>query len=60
MKENNNIYYKKYYTLKQLSKELDLSVYTLRSYIRSDELKVYRKANKIFILDSDVEAWIKK
>lgn len=57
--EEENKYYKKYYTLKQLSKELDLSIYTLRTYIRSNELKIYKKGKKIFILDSDIETWIK-
>lgn len=53
-------YLKEFYTVEQLSTELDITQQTLRELIRSGELKAGKLANKYVIQREDIKEYLDK
>lgn len=51
-------YLKEFYTVEQLSTELDVTQQTLRELIRSGELKAGKLANKYVIQREDIKEYL--
>lgn len=51
-------YLKEFYTVEQLSTELDITQQTLRELIRSGELKAGKLANKYVIQREDIKEYL--
>jgi excisionase family DNA binding protein len=46
-------------TVKEVAKELDLSLYTVREMLRTDKMPGYREGRKWRIVRSEYEVWKK-
>ena len=53
-------YLKEFYTLEQLSNELNITVRTLREEIKSGNLKASKTGNRYVIQREDVKKWLDK
>ena len=51
-------YLKEFYTLEQLSTELNITVRTLREEIKSGDLKASKTGNRYVIQREDIKAWL--
>lgn len=49
---------KEFYTLEQLSKELNFNIQTLRIYIKSGELKASKVGTRFVVSRDDIKAWL--
>jgi len=53
-------YLKEFYTLEQLSNELNITVRTLREEIKDGKLKASKTGNRYVIQREDVKKWLDK
>ena len=51
-------YIKEFYTLEQLSTELNITVRTLREEIKTGKLKASKKGNRYIMQRQDIKAWL--
>lgn len=60
-KEKNELaYIKEFYTVEQLSRELDITQNTIRELIRNGELKAGKLASKYVITREDIKDYLNK
>lgn len=52
-------YLKEFYTLEQLSKEINMAIPSLRKFIKDGELKAYKIGNRYMTTREDIAEWIK-
>lgn len=50
---------KEFYTLEQLSKELNFNIQTLRAYIKNGELKASKVGTRYIVSREDINKWLK-
>ncbi len=58
MTDNNTTYLKEFYTVEQLSKELDITEKYLRKEIQTGKLAASRTANRYVMQREDIKAWL--
>ena len=58
--KNNKVYVKEFYTLEQLSAELDICERVLRDYVRNGELNASKLGRRYIISREDITEWLKK
>lgn len=51
---------KEFYTLEQLSKEINIAIPSLRKFIKEDELKASKLGTKYVISREDIKNWLKE
>lgn len=52
-------YLKEFYTLEQLSNEINMAVPSLRKFIKDGQLKAYKIGNRYMVTREDINAWLK-
>lgn len=52
------VYIKEFYTLEQLSAELNITVRTLREEIKTGKLKASKKGNRYIMQRQDIVEWL--
>lgn len=52
-------YIKEYYTLEQLTKELDMNIQTLRIYVKNGSLKASKVGVKYIVTRENINKWLK-
>lgn len=53
-----NLYIKEFYTLEQLSNELNMNIQTLRKIVKAGELKVSKIGNRYIVKRDDINKWL--
>lgn len=53
-----NLYIKEFYTLEQLSNELNMNIQTLRKIVKAGELKVSKIGNRYIAKRDDINKWL--
>lgn len=56
--EENTTYFKEFYTLEQLSAELDITVRTLREEIKKGKLPASKIGHKYIMQREDIKSWL--
>lgn len=58
--ENKTPILKEFYTLEQLSKEINIAIPSLRKFIKEGELKASKLGTKYVISREDVKKWLEE
>lgn len=56
--EDRPIYIKEFYSLEQLSNEIDITVRTLREEIKAGKLRASKTGNRYILQREDIKAWL--
>lgn len=59
MTKEKTVYVKEFYTLEQLSTEINMTVQSLRAFIKSGELKASKIGNRYMVTRDNINEWLK-
>lgn len=59
MTKEKTVYVKEFYTLEQLSAEINMTVQSLRAFIKSGELKASKTGNRYMVTRESINEWLK-
>lgn len=56
--EDKQAYLKEFYTLEQLANDINMTVQSLRKFIKAGDLQAYKVGNRYMVTREDIKAWL--